>query len=255
MKKHVMVLACLSLLAGNAFAQGTITSGAANYVIAAGHFDASPGVNFTGVGTNDQLFEAGWWFRVDGDSQEAFFPAPDTQNYNAAAATLNWANVGGRGFSAVKTHVVASPGSGAGETTSTMTVTNTGSSPVTLHLFHMADIDVNGTAGTDTAAVVDGNNRYLRINDATQGQCEYRAPGSVAFMVRPWVSGATDVPGLLSDTTITSFDNSGLPFTGDFTGGFQWTLTLAAGAQASVTAYVACNTAATPVSLMQYSVD
>jgi hypothetical protein len=252
---RTLFASALLLATGGAFAQGTITSGGASYVHTASHWDVSPEANFTGVGTGDQLFESGWWFRIEGDTQETVFTAPTSSNYTGNTATLNWTDLAGRGLGVAKTIVLTSPGAGQGEAGTTIAVTNNGASAITLHLFNMADLDVNGSAGTDNAVVVDANNRYIRINDATAGQCEYRAPGSVGYLVLPFAA-ATDVAAQLSNTTVTNFANTGLPFgPGDFTGGFQWTLQLAPGATGTVQLYIACNTTATPVSLQRFSVD
>jgi hypothetical protein len=240
--------------ASTAFAQGTITSGGANYVHTASHWDTSPEANFTGVGTGDQLFESGWWFRVEGDAAETVFTVPTTSNYTGATATLAWTDLGGRGLGVNKTITLTSAGAGTGEAGTTIAVTNNGAAAITLHLFNMVDLDVNGSAATDNAILVQPNN-YIRINDATAGQCEYRAPGASAYQVLPFAA-ATDVAAQLSNATVTNFPNTGLPFgPGDFTGGFQWTLQLAPGATGTVQLFIACNQTATPVSLQRFSVD
>jgi hypothetical protein len=250
-----LISSALLLFAGGALAQGTITSGGASYVLTASHWDITPEANFTGVGTGDQLFESGWWFRIEGDTQETVFPAPTTQNYTGNVATIDWANLATRGVAINKVITLTSAGAGLGEVGTTITATNNTGAAITLHLFNMADLDVNGSAGTDNAATVDGNNRYIRINDATTGQCEYRAPGSVGYLVLPFAA-ATDVAAQLSNTTVTNFTSTGIPFgPGDFTGGFQWTLQLPAGGTGTAQLYIACNTTATPVSLQRFSVD
>lgn len=240
--------------ASTAFAQGTITSGTANYVQTASHWDTSPEVNFTGVGTGDQLFESGWWFRIEGDTQETVFTAPTTTNYTGNTATINWTDLGGRSLGVVKTIVLTSAGAGQGEVGTTIAVTNNGQAAITLHLFNMNDLDVNGSAATDNAVLVAPNN-YIRVNDATAGQCEIRGPGAVAYQVLPFAA-TTDVAAQLSNTTVTNFPNTGLPFgPGDITAGMQWTLSIAPGATGTVQLYIACNTTATPVSLQQFQVD
>lgn len=255
MRHFRSVLALLLLVTGPAaFGQGTITSGAASYVLAASHWDTSPAVDFTGVGTGDQLFEAGWWFRIQGDTQETVFPTPTAQNYTGNTATLSWTDLGGRGLAVTKTHVLSSAAAGQGEIATTLSVTNNGAGAITLHLFQMIDLDVNGTAATDNATLLQPNN-YIRVTDATAGACEWRGPGAVGYLVLPFAA-ATDVAAQLSNTTVTDFTNTGLPFgPGDFTGGLQWTLQLAPGASGTVRVYVACNQTATPVSLQTFQVD
>lgn len=244
------LLACTS----TAFAQGTITSGGASYVHSASHWDTSPAVDFTGVGTGDQLFESGWWFRIEGDTQETVFPTPSTTNYTGSVATINWTDSATRGLGVTKTITLTSAGAGTGEVGTAIAVTNNGAAAITLHLFNMVDLDVNGSAAGDSAALVQPNN-YIRVNDATAGQCEYRAPGAVAYQVLPFAA-ATDVAAQLSNATVTNFPNTGLPFgPGDLTAGFQWTLQLAAGQTGTVQLFIACNTTATPVSLQGFQVD
>lgn len=133
-------------------------------------------------------------------------------------------------------------------------MTNNGASAITLHLFHFVDFDVNGTAAGDSATLVSAN-ICIRIDDATAGQCEYRAPAANAYLVLAF-GATTDVAAQLCNATVTNFGNTGLPFgSGDFTGGFQFTLQLAAGATETVSVHQACNTAATPVSLQRFEVD
>lgn len=251
----VRSLAALTLLGfgTSAFAQGTVTAGGASYVVLASHFDTTPVVNLTGAGTGDQLFEAGWWFRVEGDTQETVFPVPTSQNYTGNTATIAWTTVGTANFAATKTHVIASAGAGSAEVVTTMLITNNAATTRTIHLFQMTDHDVNGSAGTDNGVLVSGNN-FIRITDATAGTCEYRGQGVTNYLARPF--GATDVAAELSNATVTNFDNTGLPFgPGDITAGFQWTLVLAAGASGTVTMRTACNQPSTPVSLSAFSID
>ncbi|WP_150132009.1 hypothetical protein [Dokdonella koreensis] len=248
--RSIVVLAAFAALPGYALAQGTISSGAASYVIATSHFDTSPAANFTGVGTGDQIFEAGWWFRIEGDASETVFPTPDTQNYSGATATIAWTNVGGRGFSATKTHTLVD-GAGNGEVTTNMVVTNGGNAPITLHLFQMTDWDVNGSAGTDVGTLV--GQGHIRMDDV--GFAEARSPNAVAVKALPFAA-ATDIAALLSDASVTNFDDGGFPFgPGDITIGLQWTFTLAPGASETAVLFSAANRVATPVQLQSFGVD
>ncbi len=224
----------------------TLTSSGATYTIpAASHYDATQTSNLTGVGTGDYLFEDGWWFRVSGDTQEFFFPAPTTTTCGGATGTITWTDVNGRGlFSATNTLTLSSAAAGMGQLILTMSITNLTGSPLVITLFHGADFDVNGSAGTDSATLLNAND-YLRISDSTAGFAEYRAfnPSATAFMVRPFAA-ATDVFGLLANTGLDNFDNSGLPFTNaDFTGAFQWNLNIPANGTASVTVALSGNSA------------
>ncbi|GMV29969.1 MAG: hypothetical protein AMXMBFR59_20940 [Rhodanobacteraceae bacterium] len=255
MRRFRTALALLLLASATvAHGQGTITASGANYVVGASHWDVSPDVNYTGVGTGDQLFEAGWWFRIQGDTQETVFSTPTTQNYTGNTATISWTDLGGRGLAVTKTHVISSAAAGSGEVSTTLSITNNGASAITLHLFQMIDLDVNGSAAGDSATLVQPNN-YIRVTDATAGACEWRAPGAVGYLVLPFAA-ATDVAAQLSNTSVTDFANTGLPFgPGDITSGFQWTLQLAPAQTGTVQVYTACNQTATPVALQKFQVD
>lgn len=227
----------------------TLTSGGATYTIpAASHYDATQTSNLTGVGTGDYLFEDGWWFRVSGDTQESFFPAPSTTACAGSTGTITWTDVSGRGlFSATNTLTLIGSGAGSGQLFLTMSITNLTASPLSISLFHGADFDVNGSAGTDNAILLNAND-HIRITDTTVGFAEYRAinPSSNAFMVRPFAA-TTDVFGLLGDTAITNFDNSGIPATNfDYTGAFQWNLNIAANGTSAVTVGLSGNSPLLP---------
>lgn len=238
----------------------TLTAGGATYGIpAASHYDASQTSNFTGVGTGDYVFEDGWWFRVSGDTQEFFFPAPTTTTCAGAAGTITWADVSARGlFSASNTLALTSAGAGMGEVILTMSITNLSAvNPLVISLFHGVDFDVNGTAGADNGTLLSPNN-HIRITDTTAGAAEHKAfnPPADAFLVRPFAT-TTDVFGLLGDALVNNFDNSGLPAANiDYTGAFQWNLNIPASGTASVS--VALNGNApptTPVELLGFAVD
>lgn len=236
----------------------TLTAGGATYTIpAASHYDATQTSNLTGIGTGDYVFEDGWWFRVSGDAQEFFFPAPSTTTCAAAAGTITWADVSSRGlFSASHALTLTSPGAGSGELIQTMTVTNLSAvNPLTIELFHGVDYDVNGTAGTDSGTLTSPNT-FMTFTDTTAGVAEYHAfnPSATAFMVRPF--GATDVFGLLGNVSVDNLDNSGLPAASiDVTSAFQWSLVIQPSGSASVSVAMAGNTPSTPVELLQFSID
>lgn len=238
----------------------TVTAGGASYAIpAASHYDTSPTSNFTGVGTGDYLFEDGWFFRVSGDTQESFFPAPTTTSCAAAAGTITWDDVGARGlFSATNTLALTSAAAGSGELILTMTLTNLSAvNPLTISLFHAVDFDVNGSAGTDNAVLTQANNQ-ITISDTTAGVAGYNGfnPPANAFLVRPFAA-ATDVFGVLGDTAVNNFDNTTLPLnSADFTGAYQWDLVIPPSGSASVSVALNGNAGpTTPVELMEFSVD
>lgn len=255
-----IVLAVLAASATPVNAQiCTLTASGASYVIpATSHYDATQTSNLTGIGTGDYIFEDGWWFRVSGDTQESFFPAPTTTTCAGAAGTITWADVNTRGlFSASHALTLTSTAANTGELIQTMTITNLSAvNPLTIELFHGADFDVNGTAAGDSGALSTPNT-FITITDGTAGMAEYQAfnPAANAFLVRPFAA-TTDVFGLLADTAVSNFDNTGLPAASiDITAAFQWSLVIPASGSASVSVAMAGNTPSTPVSLESFSVE
>ncbi len=224
----------------------TLTAGGASYVIpTTSHYDATQTVNWTGVGTGDYLFEDGWWFRVSGDTAESFFPVPTGSACSGANGTVGWADVGNRGlFRAVNSLSLVSASPNTGRLVLTMAVTNLSSTtPLTISLFHGADLDVNGSAATDNATLLVPNN-YMRVSDTTAGFADYGTftPAVNGYLVRPFAA-TTDVFGLLADTGLTNFDNTGLPASSfDFTGGYQWDRVIPANGTATVSVIITANT-------------
>lgn len=259
MLRSVRASAVLFALLGSscAFAQGTLTDGAATYILNGTPFDATPTGNFTGVsatGTQDHLFETGWYFRVSGDTREFFFPVPTTQNYAGNTSTLDWTDVSARGlFSARQVATVTNFNGPSGRVEQTMTITNLSQvNPLVIDIFHMLDYDLQPTAGNDSATQI-GTTR-IGLTDPGGVAGEYVGIGANAFMVRAF--GGTDLGAVLDDTTVTNLDNSGLPFgPGDYTSAMQWTRTIAPAGSASFVIQFAINTSTVPVTLQSFSVE
>lgn len=260
MLRSVRASAVLFALLGSsyAFAQGTITDGAATLVRTASSFDASPDGNFTGVSatlSQDHLFESGWFFRVSGDAQEFVFGVPTAQNYTGNTSTLDWTDVATRGlFSAREVATVTNFSGPSGRVEKTMTITNLSqSNPLVIDVFHMLDFDLQPTAGNDSATQI-GTTR-IGLTDPGGATGEYVGINANAFMVRPF--GATDLGAVLGNATVDNLDNSGLPFgPGDYTSAVQWSnRTIAPSASASFVVQFSVNTSTVPVTLQSYSVD
>jgi hypothetical protein len=256
----IRLAAFISLLATAARfaqAQGAINDGNATFVVSAGHFDTTPAANLTGVSAilaQDHVLEEGWWYRVQGDAAEKFFPVPTSQSYVGNVATLDWTNVDGRGFSAHKVLTVTNTAA-SGRVRGELTLTNNNPTDLLIAVFHALDMDLAGTAGGDVG-VLGTANELIRIADGVQTG-EYQGESANSFMVRPFdAGGATDVPGLLSDADLDDFDNTGLPFAaGDITMGFQWTtVTIPPGGQRTYAIIIAVNDTV-PVELLGFTVE
>jgi hypothetical protein len=185
----------------------------------------------------DHVFETWWWFRVEGDTREFALnnAAGTVAAGNTATTTWNMAGAAGGSpyaFSAVLTYTVTDTGENLGQVAQSMVITNTGSDAITLNLFQYTDFDVNGTASTDSAT---GGLDGITISDGPF-TILYQGVGASAYQVTTFAT----LRGLLTNTTVDNLNNTGLPFgPGDFTGGFQWTLTLGAGESTTVMASMA----------------
>ena len=245
----VIPLASLSTVlvlgVGLVHAQGTINDDPAAFSLGPDHFiDAS--ADLVGVSASlldDHLFAEGWWYRLEGDPAETFLPVPDEESYEGAVATLTWTDVNGRGFDAVEPDTIVHAGGPSGRVTLSLNVTNpSGTEPLRIAVFHLADIDLAGSANDSAVAVAEG---LIRVTDGAD-TAEYFASGSTRFLVTP--SGENDVAGALFDGDLDDFGDTGLPFcAGDVTAGFQWETTeIPPNGSETFTVVIAVNTAAVP---------
>lgn len=223
---------------------GTITDGAASFAYNGIGAGGAANADFTGVTPGgDQIFSLWWYYRVSGDTQEFPFPVPTTEDYTGNIATLDWADVDGRGFAASLVNVIADGGGPSGTLTSALTVTNNGSTPLTIDIFWYVDADVAGSAGGDSA-VLTTDPSVIDIDD-TGETLQVLAGGNDFYQVAAWPA----IRDLLSDTALDNLDNSGLPFgPDDYTSGMQWTsVTIDPGASESFQGNLGSNAAAPPV--------
>ncbi|HKQ48464.1 MAG TPA: hypothetical protein VJZ71_10375 [Phycisphaerae bacterium] len=239
----LVIASCLSLAAANAYAVPfTITDGMVDFSYNASAFDGTPDCDFRVPIPTSHLFEQGFWYRIEGALSETFFPVPNTEFPSGNGATLIWNNVNGQGFAASSLTFIHEVAAGAATAQIEMTITNNTGTALTLHLFHMADIDLQPTANDDSTVLLQAGHMQMTTGGSAI-TADYRALDTAAFLVR--ANGATDVGAELSNGSVTNFDNSGLPFgPGDFTGGFQWTRTIPAGGKSVFVVVIAINTPA-----------
>ncbi|BCW96133.1 MAG: DVUA0089 family protein [Fimbriimonadales bacterium] len=107
--------------------------------------------------------------------------------------------------------------------------------PRVIHLYHYADVDLSG-ATTNQANGDSGQIRVETSNDA----CRFAALSPHAH----WqVAAHPQIIDRLTDTVADNLADGELPFEGDFTGAYQWTLELQPFASATVRVAYALNTA------------
>lgn len=227
----------------------TISDGDAYFTRGSNPFSNNPLADLRGVSQSflprEHLFQTGWAFRVAGDTQETFFPNTSSPpSFGGNSSVANWADVGGRGlFSAQESAFIHEVGSGA-YVQMTMAVTNlSNSQPLTLDVFHMADLDVGGGGAGDSARLGAWTpSRLISISDSNGEFAEYIAtPAATSYLVRTF-GGDSVWSHLAIDTNVDNFADSGLPFgPADFTGGYQFPLVLAPSQTKQATVFLSVN--------------
>lgn len=247
---RLIAIAATALLVGAAHAQVpfTITDGNATYTqsSAATTTSSTAGLSNMSTAGTDRLYQHWWYYRIGGDSREFAFNNAAANGFVASAsgatATMNWANVDGRGvISATQQIQVASAGPSQGSATSTMTVTNLTASPITVDLFAYADYDVCAASG-NTATI--GATEHVITNSSCGIVCRFGAVNPTATQATAFAT----LRGLLLNATLENLTGvgSGTFGPGDYTGAFQWTLTVPANGSASATCYLAESLACVP---------
>lgn len=233
------------LLTGEAQAVLNLTNGSATYGFTQPTSATTSGGSanmIVGDGlTADQLFQGGqWWWRVNGVSVREFtFFGGAEAGSGTSSGTITYSNVGSLGFDAIQAITLADTGNQAALVTNTLTIVNNSGNTLDLSLFNYLDYDISGTAGGDSAIWQDQANNIMRISDGANFG-EYQGVGANAWQVTPWSTLRTN----LSDADIDNMNNTGLPFgPGDWTGGFQWNVAVAAGGSITLTTYHSINSA------------
>jgi hypothetical protein len=214
----------------------------------------SANLRWAGTAGQDQLFESWWSYRLAGDNREFYFNRSATSGLqNPAApivvgpkgdrARIEWVNVDGRNFDARLTTTVYSTATAAapnnGVASMCMEITNRTGQPMVLNLFHYADFDVCGSAGTDTATFV-GPPRQIEITDAA---CPIRCYHLGCGWTNYQTAGFATVRSLLTNAVADNLNNTGIPFgPGDWTNAYQWQdFTIADGQTAAFYIGLACD--------------
>ena len=230
----VGMVATLVLLApAPAFSIGSITSGDVTFAYT--DFGQGTGnttnTDFIGAATGDQMYESWWFFRVSGDGAETAFAAPDLEDYSLGDyASLDWTDVAGRGlFDANLNVAVFDGGAVGGNLFQEMNITAT--VPLTLELFHYTDFDLLSSPGNDSASLdFVGADIQMTITEGVTST-SFIGYGADNYAVTSW----RQLLNRLTNGNVTNLTDTGLPFgPGDFTGAYQWSLTLAAGETATV---------------------
>lgn len=239
MLKNTLIAVAGLALASTAWAQvgsgGTVSQGFSSFTlgdVGTGSSD-QPFADFSvgGPGNPDHLFQNWWWFRAQGDSNETAFNNASSWSYTGNTARLEFSTAS---FDAVIQFSVTSIRNGLGVLTTTCTVFNTSNDALNLNLFNYSDLDMNETAGNDSADLNGVN--IIRVTDGGSSGWRANYEGTDAYQVASFAG----IRSILNDPNADDLNNTGLPFgPGDWTGAFQWSFSIgslsAATASATIT--------------------
>lgn len=214
--------------------------------------------------STDELFAQHWCFSVDGSGVGDTFSDADAHGAYAQASggpnamTQIYTDVKGLGlFDATWDDVVSSTGPEAGTLISSLTVTNTSASTITLKLYSFADVDFNNSCCGDFSLSGSNPERFRLSDNLPCGGClDFEGPGADFYYADIWnlATGPNDQIMMGND-----LPNTGIPFASstaplDFTGAFQWTVTLAPGRSETVVTSISAVRIGTPASVANVGV-
>lgn len=181
----------------------------------------------------DHLYQMGWWYRIEGVHTRELIPSnfyyydQETPNHVVMAYLEE-------GLILAKQYELRATADGGSVLYADLLVINFQFSPRVIHLYHYADIDLSG-ATTNQARWDAEQIRVETLNDF----CRF----SARTPYTRWQ--AAPHPQIIDQLTNTEPDdltNGDLPFEGDFTGAYQWTLEMQPFATATVRVAYALNT-------------
>lgn len=254
MKKSVVAASIAGLgLASAAMAQNTgavLTAGTATYRIGGGAANSlntngsatsygGPAMDLFLTGTSENLFGDWWFYRSGADNREFSLANATSRVVNTSDATYGYNLT--NGLTASLRYDFSSPGANTALVTQTMVVTNPGSTPMPLSLFHYVDTQLGGADAGDAATLTTPNSRMMLTD--TGITVDWWANGASNYQVGTWPA----IRDVLSNALVNDLNNTGLPYTStDWTGAFQWILEVPAGGSVTVVSSYGFNTAAVP---------
>ena len=178
----------------------------------------SPSSNFTAnpPGEADISFEDGWYYRIEGDAANEPLKADGMLSITNAGShsDANWADVDGRGLITIfLDYDAVATSASSGVVTQRVRVQNISGSPLTVHLFHYVDMDVQTTTNQTTGVA----NRQIVDNLINNETGYHYGPHADNTCVDAF-SGSEC--GILTGLDL---DGSAPPFNGDYSGAFQYT--------------------------------
>jgi hypothetical protein len=219
-------------LGQNITAQGVFSEGTASY-----EFKNEPPsisrVDFDPGNGNNQVYDNSILYRI-GSGDETVLRNPTSQSYIGDEAIITFSNVDDLGFDIIWTlnldQLDDDPSEPQTKVVQTVEVINNTGDQLAIEVFNYLDLDKQGTASEDGSLFRDFPSPIIEVKDSDTGYlCYFGGTGANAYQV-------VDCCNFILDGVSTNLDNSGLPFTGgeDWTGAFQWSLSIADGESQSV---------------------
>jgi hypothetical protein len=182
----------------------------------------------------DHLYQMGWWYRIEGVHTRELIPSnfyyydQETPNHVVMAYLEE-------GLILAKQYELRATADGGSILYADLLVINFQFSPRVIHLYHYADIDLSG-ATTNQARWDAEQIRVETVNDF----CRFSARTPYTrWQAAPY----PQIIDRLTNAEPDDLTNGDLPFEGDFTGAYQWTLEMQPFEFATVRVAHALNTA------------
>ena len=215
----------IGLLSALPAAGGSASDGAVSVTYPPGHWSSVPVADFVGTlagADADVVARSGWFYRVEGvDTREHPFPPPTRETWTGAGAEIVWDDVDGKGFSAREYVSVVDNERPSGTLSSQLMLLNLTDAELVVTVFHYLDASAGGAADGDLGDREDG---ALTLAAGPGRDVRYRGLGQPQhWMVRE----RPVLEELLGDGSPTELTDDGVPFgPGDWTGAYEWTLSL-----------------------------
>jgi hypothetical protein len=239
---------------------GEVTHGNARYFFSGGASSELGAGHITflepeGITTGSHLSINAWFYRVSGDTRERAFGVytksdggtiSGTSNYSGNVVTLTYTETlgGSTRFTVLYTGVLTDgPAANIATLSQSFAVTNaSGTAPLTIALFNYANIE---TGATSTGDKVTGGLSFMNAVDGAN-RVVFTPAGASAYQA----GFAPTLLSLLTDSNVNNLNNTGLPYdesgVDNFSGAYQWNVTLNPGQTITIMNTIAVNPVAVP---------
>ena len=216
MPKRLLLLA-IAVITMVPFLNAAIVSGDASF-----DYGGTPGLDGNPqfiVGGENHLFQMWFFVRGPGGTMEIALPDASSENEAGPLSQITVDDFPSEGATANLTHLISKPATNVANLNSQLQLFNNTDQAVVYDVFVYLDLDLGETSGDDSAT---GGSGSLTISDAN-----FSAVWTVAGANATFVGSFPGILNELSDTGVSNFTNGGTPFgPGDFTGVYQFALTL-----------------------------